>query len=255
MFVCRRNSRSAALAAGAIALGALVSCSQPDAAGSINPFLTMSEETALELGVGMIPEEQARWGYLDRRRRTIIEPTFHFARPFHEGLGAVQFLERVTDGEMVAFRSTWGAVSREGELVVEPICTYLGDYADGVAKCLFTDPLQAQIGSTGGYIDATGSLVIPWQFPGDLYFFAGPFSEGLAVVPLTVSSYDPEDGHGARSTESTVDALFDPATPRGVLLGYIDRKGDLVIHGRFIIAGAFREGRAVAVPEGTHRLY
>ncbi len=134
------------------------------------------------------------WGYIDRSGEYVVQPQFHDAWNFHEGLAVVKV--------------EWarGYIDREGKFVVEPKYQYAGPFRDGKARVMLDDvwqyidhegntigeaepvkmeddsvpeemPLPELKGKKFGYADAEGKFVIKPAF-----VQAKPFSEGLAAV-------------------------------------------------------------------------
>lgn len=148
---------------------------------------------------GVLDPEKDKWGYIDRKGRTVIEPKFEGARPFHEGLAAVK-----VDGK-------WGYLDKTGKLCVQPQFVYAGDFHAGHA------PVRKE---KLGYIDRTGKMIIEPRFD------AGTgFHEGLAAVAIR------------RKSQS--------GRPPGMAWGFIDLTGRLVIPPQFGYAGRFSGGLAV----------
>lgn len=98
-----------------------------------------------------------RWGYLDRRFRVVVEPTYEAARDFTNGVAAVK-----RDGK-------WGYIDRR-YLVVVP---FEYDEADDFDETL----AMVRLGERWGFIDRTGRVAIEPQFE-----WAEPFRNGLARV-------------------------------------------------------------------------
>lgn len=142
--------------------------------------------------------KEYRWGYINRNGEMVIEPIYHDAWNFHEGLAVVKV--------------EWarGYIDREGNYVVEPKYQYAGPFRDGKAKVMLDDvweyidhegkkvgdaeaekmfddsvpseePIPTPKGKKFGYADANGNFVIKPQ-----YIQAKPFSEGLAAVLVEI---------------------------------------------------------------------
>lgn len=139
-----------------------------------------------------------RWGYIDREGNMVIEPLYHAAWNFHEGLAAVKV--------------DWarGYIDRDGKYVVELKYQYAGPFRDGKAKVMLDDvweyidhegkkvgdaepekmvddtvapeePTPMAKGKKFGYVDAEGKFVIKPKF-----IQAKPFSEGRAAVLVEI---------------------------------------------------------------------
>ncbi len=153
------------------------------------------------------------WGYLDKEGNMAIEPRFHGADEFHEGLAAVkidwargyidktgnfviepkyQYAGSFNNGKaLVELDGLWGYIRPDGTWEEEPHrvegnpigCTPLTpgeipseyEYSDGLAVALK--------GKKYGYVDQEKKFVIKAQ-----YKQAKPFSEGLGAVLCLVNS-------------------------------------------------------------------
>lgn len=138
------------------------------------------------------------WGYIDREGKMVIEPRFHDAWNFHEGLAAVKI--------------DWarGYIDTEGKYAVEPKYQYAGPFRDGKAKVMLDDiweyidhegkkvgdaepekmaddsvpveqPVPTLKGKKFGYADGEGEFVIKAA-----YLQAKPFADGRAAVLVEI---------------------------------------------------------------------
>lgn len=138
------------------------------------------------------------WGYIDQKGDFVVEPKFHDAGNFHEGLAVVKI--------------DWarGYIDTEGRFVVEPKYQYAGPFKDGKARVMLDDvweyidregksireaepikmeddsvplvePLPTAKGKKFGYADSDGKFVIKPSF-----VQAKPFSDGLAAVLVEI---------------------------------------------------------------------
>ncbi len=134
------------------------------------------------------------WGYMDAAGKIVIEPQFNMAFEFAEGVAQVMVKDR------------WGYIDPSGKFVIEPKFARSDRFYEGFARVSF-DPTVTEF---PGYIDKTGTLVIPTE--GAEYL--GKFSDGLA--PMKIKGK----------------------------FGYIDRNGKFVIQPKYDIADSFTEGLA-----------
>ena len=152
------------------------------------------------------------WGYIDRNGEMAIEPKFHDAWDFHEGLAAVkvewargyidktgsyaiepqfQYAGPFTDGKaLVQLDGLWGYIRPDGSWEEEPhpvdgnpiACPPPSATPDLPPEFVFSEGLASALkGKKYGYINHDKEFVIKPQF-----VQAKPFSEGLAAVLLKV---------------------------------------------------------------------
>ena len=67
-------------------------------------------------------KKEMLWGYIDKNGDMVIEPRFHDAWDFHEGLAAIKI--------------DWarGYIDKAGNIVIEPQFQYAGPFTDGKAE-------------------------------------------------------------------------------------------------------------------------
>ena len=212
--------------------------------GPLFPILTMAEKKKAESGMGFVPEELARWGFMTETGKIVIKPKYHFATPFQEGFATVQILDRKSSGVLLQFDSRWGAINRSGKLAIPDQYKLLDSFSEGLAKAVLLEKKRRAGNPVSGYIDGSGEFAFSWDLTGDNYYFAGPFSEGLAYVPV----YSAEDAARKSDDEAEDDSpfagFFSKSTPPGIILGYVDVEGTLIIPAQFKAAGDFHEGLA-----------
>ncbi len=191
----------------------------------------------------------ARYVFVDRDGRPVLEGDFVLCSPFSEGRAAVG--PRVLpDGTLNPFRLT-GYIDATGEFVIPPKYPSAGDFSEGRA--------WVEVDERFGYIDVDGELVIPPR-----YTTASDFSEGLACVIANTDKgprwrYIDATGETVLELPETVAranvfsdglaavAVIDPARPDlGSKMGYIDRSGAFAIDPQFEDARAFSDGLAPA---------
>ncbi len=159
---------------------------------------------------------KARYGFVDKTGKFVIEPKFIVASSFSEGLARVAVI--VDEEEMLGF------IDRRGQFVIPPKFNTDVDFlrgstnfSEGLAS--LTENLRPTITEEEKfvYIDKTGEIVLFTDF-----FYAGPFRDGLAVVYTD----DERDGWG-----------------------FIDKSGNVAIPIQYNRATDFSEGLACVVTE------
>ena len=174
-----------------------------------------------------VPQGGDKIGFIDRTGEWVIEPQFEWNSSwmllslFSEGLA------RMLRDNLI------GYIDTSGRWVIEPLFPLLETMVSAWSPGHFSEGLAAVLAAQGeekswgppvpkrwGYIDPTGTVVIPAQFTG-----AGRFEEGLAMVSMT------ERGEGGQGTN---------------LAGYIDTAGNWVKQWVPVlrIPGGSSEGRA-----------
>jgi hypothetical protein len=150
---------------------------------------TFSEGMAL---VWQGEDTDRKGGYIDKTGQMIIPPQFSRARPFHEGLAAVQPFGT----------NDWGYIDKSGKLVIQPQSLNQergpGDFYEGLAA------MNSPVEDKWGFIDKAGKFAIPPKF---LTF--GRFSDGVAGVCRENEAADPVEG--------------------GAICGYISKSGEWII--------------------------
>lgn len=186
-------------------------------------------------------------GFIDEAGSYVVEPAYYRAGDFHEGLA------------FVGGRSRCGFIGRDGRAAIALRFDDAGSFSEGLA------PVRE--GDLWGYIDRTGKAVIPPAFDQ-----ASGFSDGLARVARIkdgsssrrfggYSGRAPFFGFIDRAGQTVIDTVIHGVEPfagglavvRVPARGFstdaydvrlIDTKGEF-LPGRFSLAGAIGEGRAV----------
>ena len=184
----------------------------------------------------------------------LTEPIFRWVEEYQEGMAVV-----VTD-------SGWGAINRDGKMLVPDKFDKIRDFSEGVAPaCIGATKLYIdgkhfiRVGGKWGFINRHGKWVIAPQ-----YKDAKPFSEGLAAVAIG----DTEDTTGSgiwgyinHHGKTVVPHQFEEAKrfSEGVApvcfqgrWGYITSKGDFCIKPRFADAKPFSNGLAAVEVFPSH---
>jgi hypothetical protein len=158
--------------------------------------------------------EKRRFGYVSQTGELAIPYSFQWAGDFHEGLAAVAFS-----------KAKYGFIDKTGGIVFQNKDWFeAGDFSEGLAavqvEVIDDSVYRGYRERRYGFIDRTGRLAVPAQFPR-----ARKFSEGLALV---------RQGPG---------------------YGFIDRSGAFVIKPEYADGKSFSEGlAAVAVKTADEKL-
>jgi hypothetical protein len=96
------------------------------------------------------------FGYIDENSTMVVEPRFIDARPFSEGLAAVQ--PRARSGDY-----RWGYIDREGKLIIPAQFAQAGAFLPGGLALVKLD----KAGREQAYIDKSGFVVYQWETPAE----------------------------------------------------------------------------------------
>ena len=185
--------------------------------------------------------QAAKYGYINRQGKLVVEPRFEDARPFSEGLG------RVRDSGQVCF------IDADGEIVIRTAYLEADDFSEGMAMVVahFIKDFdfvgaRALVAQFAGFIDRNGKLVVDTKFTGYC-----SFAEGLAAVEI-----EDKWGYIDRKGVFVIKPIYEEAFPfvgglalvktkKDYSMVYINRTGETVIDCSFDAYGSFSEGLAV----------
>ncbi len=207
---------------------------------------------------GYMDMELAKWGYMDINGKTVIEPGFSYATEFSEGSAVVQLLERKETENSYKVYTKWGVINQKGELIIEVKFGRINAFSEGLAKASLPklsifhkdyDKLKTQVRS--GYIDTSGSFIIPWELDDFKFNMAGDFSEGLARVAPAITLKEANEIIKDKKLLETFAGIFGNDENQKVFssnnpYGFINKKGELVIENKFAYVGDFHEDLAFA---------
>jgi len=181
-------------------------------------------------------------GFIDEAGNMVVEPKYYRAGDYHDGLAmvcdgrrcglidragkpviALKFDDAGAFAEGLApvrQGSLWGYVNREGRLVIPPKFDWAGAFAEGLARV-------SRRGQFQGFVNREGREVLATQM-----FGTEPFAEGRTKVRVPARGF---------TTDATDDRI-------------IDMQGTF-LPGRFSLASAFREERAVVTMAGDNKSY
>lgn len=216
-------------------------------------------------GLAAYRDENGKWGYIDKKGKTVIVPQYTDAFPFSDGLAFVGFpngylpIPRIDElGDIFDERrkplSMYGCIDKEGNLVIPPKYEWdklepeLSSFQDGIALVSTlrhnVDPFSSGDGSLDyGYIDKTGKRV-----KDPIFTDAGDFSEGLAWVSQNnVFGFINSDGDIAIAPDFERALPFSDglaAVKKNGRWGFIDKAGNVVIPPKYDDAQPFFDGLA-----------
>jgi len=178
--------------------------------------------------------ESRRWGFIDRQGKLVVPPRFTLVGKFSQGLASVSI-----------DRSSFGYINKKGDWVIEPRFKDAGDFVDGLA------PARADSGKMG-FINKKGVFVISPQ-----YINAQSFSDGWAkVIDGSSVAYIDKKGKTQLSSAGYPRYTFNDPFSEGLTpfsdssakinrkIGYMDKKGNVVIAPRFKEGAPFKNGLA-----------
>ena len=221
------------------------------------PYLIITQPEE-ESKWGYMDMELAKWGYMDITGKTIIKPQFSFATEFSDGFAVIQLLERKETENSYKVFTKWGVINQKGEIIIECKFGQISKFSNALAKAALPElsffnknykELKKQTRS--GYIDCTGTFIIPWELNDFKFNMAGDFSEGLARVAPALSYKDAKEIIQDKKLLETFAGIFGDDENQKVYssnnpYGFINREGKLVVENKFDYVGDFHEGLAFA---------
>jgi hypothetical protein len=177
-----------------------------------------------------------KWGYMNRKGETVIEPAWDEADEFYDGLARVGV---VTDSEIL-----FGFIDTKGAWIIQPVYQRAGHFAEGYAFVSKADQYR--------YINQEGKEIIPCQFED-----ASDFHHGYAAIKKGGwTGMIDKSGNIVVNPQYTVNVSH-PQFNEGMApvfgadekTGFIDTSGQWVIFPNFQSAGNFVDGKAWAMAE------
>ncbi len=160
-------------------------------------------------------------GFIDKTGRVVVQPKYSNAKPFSDGLAAVEVTQE--NGEKL-----WGFINDKNEFVIKPQYVIVDSFANKLALVLPKNVFKSV------FIDQRGNIAIPSRE--DLRFTAS-FSEGFAPV-YAKDKWGLIDTTGKVIVEPKFDyirnfsnglAFVSVGKGFNTLGGYIDRAGHLAV--------------------------
>ena len=190
---------------------------------------TFEKAEAFSEGLAVVANDNLKFGYIDKKGKMVVMPQYDEAYPFSDGIAAV----RLDDPRKVRFIDKTGKILFE---VKEP-----AGYSQDVIKSsegliAFSARISAKKGKARkfGFLNHKGNFAIKakWDFVGD-------FSQGRALVGLKHKQV----WKATKLKGGYVDDLI-----WTYKVGYIDKKGNVVIKMKYEQGLAFSQGMAAVKP-------
>jgi hypothetical protein len=154
-----------------------------------------------------------KFGFINEKGEEVIKPRFDSALDFSDnGLAAI------------GVNKQYGYINKRGKEVIKP--------RFDMAEYFVNDLAPVMVNGQYGYINEKGTLVIEPRFDGVEYFA----SNGLALFRKESFSF------GTSSYLYSQSPTYSP-----IMYGYINKKGEVVIHPNFLIAMSFSANGLAAV--------
>ncbi len=209
---------------------------------------TFNKSSSDQEDFSLIPFIQdGNYGYFNQEGKIVINPQFHYAEHFFDGLAVVGQKDKTND------KITYGFINKKGEYVIN--CQYKH------VLC-FSEGLAGVVKENGKieYINKSGEV----KFTLDGIDRAEPFHEGLAIVSKKLTNKDGlnEDMQGYINTNGEMvivpqfkgaskfsDGLAKISQNTETGYGYINTKGEIVINPQFRNSRSFKDGLAVVISD------
>lgn len=228
-----------------------------------------------------------KFGFIDSKGKTVIEPKYYSASRFNEDLALVVtddpkskaknarkkcgyinredkfVIEAKFDGcapfseglATIFMGKKAGIINKKGDIVVEPRFERVSRFHDGLAAAVIMRDVRGKQAYDGGYINDKGKFVIYPQFDPSLT----PFSEGVAGVRKLgqMWSFIDKDQKPVITQRYFLVGQFNegvaPAMDAASKWGFVDKTGAWVISAKFQSAQYFAEGLCAVVNLGGKR--
>lgn len=205
--------------------------------------------------------KDGKWGYIGKSGDWKIKPKFNYAKPFFQGRATVNILPSTTFDNK---DSKWGIINKKGNFVVKPSyystsasavpSSPIGHYSQGLAPVnasrTFGSYKKATSAEKTFYFDRSGKKKLA-----DKFQKIGQFSDGLAPF---VSKENSKIGYINKRGEVVIEPQYDegllysdglvPVRPEGKTFGgwkFINKQGKVVLEGPYREANSFHNGLAL----------
>lgn len=196
-----------------------------------------------------IAHADSRAGYLGRDGKWLVTPQFSECLPFSEGLAAVSREDSSADLDRANVTNHWGFIDLKGKLQIPTRFAAVRSFHEGVAAA------SESASGKWGFIDKNGDWAVRPKFNR----VVASYADGLAIarndnrdffVDHSGAEVDLGDFYRVKEFSEGL-AAFTVFTPLGLRVGFIDRKGKVVVEPRYLASGNFAEGMcAVRLPSG-----
>ena len=169
---------------------------------------------------------KGRTGYINDKKREVIEVQYADASDFEDGLAQVS-----KDGKL------YGMINTSGKTVIPfKYDKFYYYFSEGM--------IPAELNGKWGVINKAGKTIIPHN-----YFYMGPVKEGIAMGSLEKGKFGYVDIKGKHVTPFMYDGASSfseglALVKQNAKYGYIDRKGKVIIPLQYEEGKSFSEGLA-----------
>lgn len=235
-------------------------------------IIPCSYETAFHFKDGLASVKKGgKYGFINKNGETVIPFEFDYAESFDNGVSIIEKGEK------------YGIINKKGQVIKMFDSGSLREFSEGMA-------IYENDEGKYGYVDVTGSLVIPCKFFA-LRFCYGKFEDGYAcvykdeddkfgvidksgkeILPFEYGYMEYSEGllrvvddgkisYYDINGKNVIPQSFDDAKPffeglaaiqKGNLWGFIDKTGKIVISPTYDYVNDFSEGLAVVVKNGIY---
>ncbi|WNM18475.1 WG repeat-containing protein [Flavobacterium capsici] len=189
-----------------------------------------------------------KWGFKDDKNIIIVQSKYDEASPFSEGMAAVCITENNT--------KKWGYIDQNGKEVVPLIYGDAIRFSEGLAA---VRPVGKTWNSFYGFIDKSGKLVIPHEYP---FVFDTAMYDGWVFVDGKAKVYKDKrifyiDKTGKELKDGAIvaqelKAFSDKPFNRFGKWGFKDQSGKVIVAPKYNSSHQFREGLAAVSIGGSY---
>ncbi|RKP53991.1 WG repeat-containing protein [Cohnella endophytica] len=174
-----------------------------------------------------------KWGYINKKGKIVVEPTYAWADDFHDGIGIVQIKDS-PDGSNDSKEDDsvkYGAIDNAGKMVVKPEYSSITAFNEDVAGAVIVDEMTYDL--TYYILDRTGKVL-----------HTLPLDMNIASMLF--------NGRGLQTQSEGMILVQDEPTEK---YGYIDRYGKIIIPYQYNEAYSFSDGLALVKNDKNYYEY